>query len=277
MSIETYRQQVAESASFIRNRLNPGAAIGIILGTGSGGLIKYLQEAQSLPYVDIPHFPCSTAPSHQGQLLGGQVGDHQVLVFQGRFHAYEGYSMRQVTYPVRVMAAMGIKILVLTNAAGGLNPFFHKGELMLIRDHINLLGDNPLIGDNLEDWGPRFPDLSAVYDRELICLAQEAALEQGLVLREGVYVALKGPSLETPAETRFLRIIGADAVGMSSVPEAIVGVHAGLRILGVSVLSNVNLPDAMLPIDLQEIIQAVQQAESRLAQLLMGLFKKLPA
>lgn len=274
--MEIYRRQVEDSAAFLRPQLSGGREVGIILGTGHAGLVQHLEEPRSLSYDDIPYFPRPTSPGHRGQLIWGRLGGREVLVFQGRFHAYEGYSWHQVTFPVRVMAALDIKLLIITNAAGGLNPRFRAGELMLICDHINLMGDNPLVGPNVDHWGPRFPDFSAVYDQNLRALAEQVALEQGIVLRQGVYVAVKGPSLETPAETRFLRLIGGDAVGMSSVPEVIVAVHAGMRILGLSVISNINLPDAMAPISITEIIQVVGQAEPRLIRLLVGLLKKLP-
>ncbi|MBW1917191.1 MAG: purine-nucleoside phosphorylase [Deltaproteobacteria bacterium] len=275
--MEVYQQQVEESAAFLRTRLAVRPQVGIILGTGHGALTQNLSQPLILSYEEIPHFPRATGPSHRGQLINGSLGGKALLVFQGRFHAYEGYSLRQVTFPVRIMAALGMKLIIITNAAGGLNPLFRTGELMLITDHINLMGDNPLVGDNVAAWGPRFPDLSAVYDRQLRDLTEQVALEQGLMLRQGVYVAVKGPSLETPAETRFLRLIGADAVGMSSVPEAIVAVHAGMRILGLSVIANVNLPDAMAPISLDEIIQAVQQTEPQAVRLLVGFLERLSA
>jgi purine-nucleoside phosphorylase len=194
-----------------------------------------------------------------------------VVLCHGRLHGYEGYSLLQATFTVRVMLALGIKTLVLTNAAGGLNPYFKAGELMLICDHINFMADNPLVGENLEEWGPRFPDMSRVYDHGLMDLAEDVARRRRIVLRKGVYVGVRGPSLETPAETRLLRIIGADAVGMSTVPEAIVAVHGGIKVLGVSIISNVNLPDAMAPISLEEIIATVARAEPHLVQLLLGV------
>jgi purine-nucleoside phosphorylase len=196
------------------------------------------------------------------------------MLCQGRFHAYEGYSLRQVTFPVRMMASLGVKTLIVTNAAGGLNPLFKAGDLMLICDHINLMGDNPLVGENIDAWGPRFPDLSQVYDRGLREKTAAVARRLGIGLRQGVYVAVKGPSLETPAETRFLRQIGADAVGMSTVPEVITAVHAGLRVLGISVISNVNLPDAMAPIAIEAIIDTVARAEPQLVELLLGVIQE---
>jgi purine-nucleoside phosphorylase len=270
----TYQEQVAECAQFLAPRLQSPPEWGIILGTGQGLWASRLEGGESLPYEALPHFPPATSPSHQGRLAWGRLAGRRVMLCQGRFHAYEGYSLRQVTFPVRMLASLGVKTLVLTNAAGGLNPHFRPGELMLICDHLNFLGDNPLVGANVEAWGPRFPDLSRVYDRELGDLAEEVARRQGTVLRKGVYVAVKGPSLETPAETRFLRMMGADAVGMSTVPEAICGVHAGLRILGISVLSNLNLPDAMAPIAIEDIIATVARAEPRLVDLLMGVIQE---
>jgi purine-nucleoside phosphorylase len=267
----TYQEQVEECVRFLAPRLKSRPEWGIVLGTGQGLWDERLSEAEGLPYAELPHFPPATSPSHAGRLLWGGLGGRRALLFQGRFHAYEGYTLRQVTFPVRVMAALGVKTLVLTNAAGGLNPDFRPGELMLIRDHINFIGDSPLVGANVDAWGPRFPDLSRVYDRELGEVAAKVARRQGLVLRQGVYVAVKGPQLETPAETRLLRMMGADAVGMSTVPEAIAATHAGLRILGISVLSNLNLPDAMAPIAIEDIIATVAGAEPRLAELLAGI------
>jgi purine-nucleoside phosphorylase len=266
-----YREQVEECARFLTPRLAVTPEWGLILGTGQKLLVEHLEKSGYLDYQELPHFPRATSPGHRGRLYWGNLAGKPVLLCHGRLHAYEGYSLLQVTFTVRVLAALGIKRLVLTNAAGGLNPHFKAGELMLICDHINFLGDNPLAGENVDAWGPRFPDLSQVYDRKLREMAQEVARQRGLILRQGVYVAVKGPSLETPAETRLLRRLGADAVGMSTVPEAICGVHAGLRILGVSILSNVNLPDAMTPISLEEIIATVARAEPNLVSLLEGL------
>ncbi len=265
------RRQVDECARYVMERLNLQPEWGIIMGTGQKLLVERLVDGGSLPYQDLPHFPRATSPTHQGRLCWGRLADKPVLVFQGRVHAYEGYPLSQVAMPVRLLAALGVGNLLITNAAGGLNPLFAGGDLMVIADHINLLGDNPLVGENVEEWGPRFPDLSRAYDRELMDLAEAVARREGLTLRKGVYVAVKGPSLETPAETRFLRFIGADAVGMSTVAEAIAAVHAGLRILGISIISNVNLPDAMAPITIEEVVATVEQAEARLVQLIGGV------
>jgi len=276
MDMTAFRRQVEEAAVFVKDKTGSKPVCGIILGTGAGGLGAHLTEGITIPYGGIPHFPRSSAPSHAGQLGFGKMAGRPVLLFQGRFHAYEGYSLQQATFPVRLLAALEVPCLILTNAAGGLNPLFQAGDLMLIRDHINLLGDNPLVGENVDAWGPRFPDLSRVYDRLLGDLAVHTALENGIRLREGVYVAVKGPSLETPAETRMLRLLGADAVGMSTVAEAIVGVHAGVRLLGISVISNVNLPDTMAPVAIEEIIRTVQGAEPDLLRLVLGVVAKLP-
>jgi purine-nucleoside phosphorylase len=271
----TYQAQVEECVQFIGPRLTSPPEWGIILGTGQGGWAARLEGGGSLPYQELPHFPPATSPSHAGRLCWGRMSGKWVMLCQGRFHAYEGYSLRQVTFPVRVMASLGIKTLMITNAAGGLNPLFRAGDLMLISDHLNLMGDNPLVGENIDAWGPRFPDLSQVYDRGLREVTEAVARRLGLGLRQGVYVAVKGPSLETPAETRFLRQIGADAVGMSTVPEVIAAVHAGLRVLGISVISNLNLPDAMAPIAIEAIIDTVARAEPQLAELLLGVIQEV--
>jgi purine-nucleoside phosphorylase len=273
LSNRQHQQHVEECRRFVAPHLTVSPEWALILGTGQNLLVEQLEEGGQLDYQQLPHFPRATSPSHQGRLYWGRLAGKPVLLCHGRIHAYEGYSLPQVTFTVRLLAALGVKTLVLTNAAGGLNPLFKGGELMLICDHINFMGDNPLVGENLEEWGPRFPDLSQVYDLTLRELAEEVARRRGLILRKGVYVAVKGPSLETPAETRLLRLLGADAVGMSTVPEAICAVHAGLRILGISILSNVNLPDAMAPISLEEILATVARAEPNLVALLLGVLQ----
>jgi purine-nucleoside phosphorylase len=271
----TYQSQVDECVQFMAPRLEVRPEWGIVLGTGQGDWAARLTGGSCLAYEELPHFPPATSPSHAGRLCWGQMAGKHVMLCQGRFHAYEGYSLRQVTFPVRVMASLGIKTLVVTNAAGGLNPLFKAGDLMLISDHINLIGDNPLVGDNIDAWGPRFPDLSQVYDRDLRETTEKVARRLGLGLRQGIYVAVKGPSLETPAETRLLRLAGADAVGMSTVPEVITAVHAGLRVLGISVISNLNLPDAMAPIAIEAIIDTVARAEPHLVELLLGVMQEV--
>jgi purine-nucleoside phosphorylase len=274
-NIDIYRNHIDEAARYLMARLGQQPEWGIVSGTGQSRLAERLEGRKGgCLYHEVPHFPRPTSPSHEGRLHWGRLAGKPVLIFQGRFHVYEGYSLQEVVMPVRVMAALGMKNLFISNAAGGLNPLFRSGELMLIADHINLIGDNPLTGPNVADWGPRFPDLSQAYDRDLMDLAEEVARRRGIVLRKGVYAAVQGPSLETPAETRFLRVIGADAVGMSTVPEVIAAVHAGLRIIGVSVISNLNLPDAMVPISLEEIIATVARAESQLVDLMVGLLEE---
>ena len=248
--------------------------VGIILGTGLGGLADRIEKHKIIPYRDIPHFPESTVESHAGQLIAGHLGGKAVLAFQGRFHFYEGYSLEEVTFPVRVLAALGVRTLILSNAAGGLNLLFKPGDLMIIHDHINLMGVNPLRG-NTDEWGPRFPDMSAPYDRVLCDKAEEVALASGLPVQKGVYVAVSGPSLETPAETRFLRMIGADAVGMSTVPEVIVANHAGIKVFAVSVIANVNLPECMQPIHLEDVIATAGKAEPNLVLLVSRLLKAI--
>src|SRR5581483_8796400 len=227
--------------------------------------------AVTIEYGDIPYFPLSTVESHAGRLLCGTLSGKTVIAMQGRFHRYEGYSLRQVTFPVRVLHALGANTLVVSNACGGLNPLWSAGDLMLIADHINLLGDSPLIGPNDDRLGPRFPDLSAPYDESLRALARRVAMEQGITLREGIYVAVSGPNLETRAEYRMLRGIGADVVGMSTVPEVIVAVHAGMRVLGLSIVTDMCLPDALRPANIDEIIAVANAAEPRVQQIVRGI------
>jgi purine-nucleoside phosphorylase len=251
--------------------------VAIILGTGLGGLGREIATDTVIPYEDIPGFSLSTVESHAGRLLFGGLGGRSVVAMQGRFHRYEGYSLAQVTFPVRVLHALGAPVLILSGACGGMNPLWAPGDLVLLSDHINLLGDNPLIGPNDDRLGPRFPDMSAPYDAELRALARALALEQRIVLREGVYVAVTGPNLETPAEYRMLRTIGADVVGMSTVPEVIVAVHEGMRVLGISIVTDQCLPDALEPADIRRIIETANRAEPALTRLVTGIVERLPA
>jgi purine-nucleoside phosphorylase len=257
-------EQIQEAKAAIQARWKGRPHVGIILGTGLGGLVEEIETEASLDYGDIPHFPLSTAPTHAGRLVCGRLAGKSVVAMEGRFHFYEGHSLQQITLPVRVMKALGCEILLVSNACGGLNPQFRKGELMMIEDHINLMGDNPLIGPNDERLGPRFPDMCYPYDRELLALARRVALEEKIVLHQGVFVAVPGPNLETRAEYRFLRICGADVVGMSTVPEVLVGVHCGLRNAGVSVITDMGLPDALEPTNLADIIATANAAEKKL-------------
>ncbi len=267
--------EIEEAYRSISRRIRMKARVGIILGTGLGRLVDRVSIRESLPYDDIPHFPLSTVEGHAGRLIFGRLAGKSVVVMQGRAHYYEGYSLSKITLPVRVMKRLGIEILILSNAAGGLNPIFSAGDVMAISDHINLTGQNPLIGPNLDLFGPRFPDMVAVYDRELIRIAVQEAARAKVKLQKGVYVGIIGPSLETPAETRFLRMIGADAVGMSTIPEVIVGVHCGLRILGFSAISNINLPDCMEPATLKEILKNAGAAGRKMIKIVEGVIKRI--
>ena len=266
---------VQEAAAAVRARWPVTPRAGIILGTGLDGLADELQDAVTLAYGDIPHFPRSTAPTHKGQLVCGTLSGKPVVVMRGRMHFYEGYSMQQVTFPVRVMKALGCEVLVVSNACGGMNPQWSRGDIMVIEDHINLLGDNPLIGPNDDRLGERFPDMCYAYDRELLALARRAAREEKIAVQQGVFVAVAGPNLETRAEYRFLRGIGADVVGMSTVPEVIVGVHGRMRNLGISVVTDMCLPDALRPVSLQEIIQTASEADPKLRALIRRVVAEL--
>jgi purine-nucleoside phosphorylase len=262
------------AAAVVRARYAARPEAAIILGTGLGKLAAEIDEQIVIDYRDIPGFPLSTVESHAGRLLCGRLGGKTVIAMQGRFHRYEGYSLQQVTFPVRVLRALGAETLVVSNACGGLNPLWRAGDLMLMADHINLLGDSPLIGPNDDRLGPRFPDLSAPYDAALRALAREAAAERGITLREGVYVAVAGPNLETRAEYRFLRAIGADVVGMSTVPEVLVAIHAGMRVLGLSIVTDMCLPDALEPATLERIIAAANDAEPNLTALVRAVLER---
>ncbi|EFK05585.1 purine nucleoside phosphorylase I, inosine and guanosine-specific [delta proteobacterium NaphS2] len=268
-------REIKETANFISSLIKESPEIGMITGTGLGMLTEKISADFRIPFEKIPNFPTSTVKGHQGNLIGGTVAGKYVLALEGRFHLYEGYSPKAVTFPVRVMAMLGVKYLFMSSAAGGLNPHFDTGDLMVITDHINLKGTNPLVGPNLDDFGPRFPDMSRAYDSELIELAHLTALEQKIHLRAGVYVGVLGPSLETPAETRFLKMIGADAVGMSTVSQAIVGVHSGLKILGIVVITNINLPDCMEETSLDAVIAAARKAGPTLSNLWEKIIDRL--
>lgn len=268
-------EAVEAAAERVREQFGRAPEAAIILGTGLGGLAGEIDVEATIPYPEIPGFPVSTVESHAGQLLCGTLGGKTVMAMQGRFHRYEGYSLRQVTFPVRVLRALGAETLVVSNAAGVMEPFWNPGEVMLIADHINLLGDNPLIGPNDDRLGVRFPDMSAPYDARLRALAREVALEQRIVLREGVYVAISGPALETRAEYRMLRTIGADVVGMSTVPEVIVAVHGGMRVLGFSIMTDRCLPDALEAVELSTIIANAGKAEPMLTALVRGVLERL--
>ena len=265
--------QIQEAVSAIRTRWNEKPHAGIILGTGLGPLVQQITDQVTFEYSEIPHFPVSTATSHRGRLVCGTLSGLPVMVMEGRFHLYEGYLLKRITLPVRVMKAMGAQMLIATNAAGGLNPFYRTGDIVVIDDHINLMGDNPLIGINDERLGPRFPDMSEPYQQILIDRALEIARLHNLVAHRGVFVAVAGPNLETRAEYRFLRAIGADVVGMSTVPEVIVAVHSGLRTVGFSVITDMCLADALEPADVSKIIAVANDSEPRLRTLICGILE----
>jgi purine-nucleoside phosphorylase len=267
--------RVQAAAQVIRGRSVLVPEVGIVLGTGLGGLVRQIAVEAEVPYQSIPGFPLSTVESHAGRLLLGQLGGRPVVAMQGRFHRYEGYDLGQVTFPIRVMHALGARTLMVSNACGGMNPLWAPGELVLLSDHINLLGDNPLLGANDERLGERFPDMSAPYDTVLRSLARAVALELGSTLREGVYAAVPGPNLETRAEYRMLRTMGADVVGMSTVPEVIVARHQGMRTLGISIITDQCLPDALEPADIARIIETAGRAEPDLTRLTMHLVERL--
>ncbi len=268
--------QIQETKQVIEARWQNTPRVGIILGTGLGGLVSEIQEEASFPYEELPHFPVATVASHAGRLVCGKLAGKTVMAMEGRIHFYEGYSLKQITFPVRVMRALGCEVLVVSNACGGMNPQYDKGDLMVIEDHINLMGDNPLIGKNDDRLGIRFPDMTHPYDPELIRLTLRLALEEQIICHKGVFVAVPGPNLETRAEYRFLRGIGADVVGMSTVPEVIVAVHAGLRTVGFSVVTDMCLPDALEPAKLEDIIAVANAAEKKLRVLVRRLVGELP-
>jgi purine-nucleoside phosphorylase len=268
-------EQVQEASRVVRGRWHATPTIGLVLGTGLGALAREIDAAASIPYPEIPFFPRSTVESHKGQLVCGTLAGHQVIAMEGRFHLYEGYTPSQVTFPIRVMKELGCRLLIVSNAAGGLNPLYEKGDLIVIEDHINLLGVNPLIGPNDERLGPRFPDMIEPYDRALQNLALRVALEENIVAHRGVYVAVTGPNLETRAEYRFLRAIGADVVGMSTIPEVLVAVHAGLKVLGFSIATDMCLPDALAPVRIEEILAVANEAEGKLRTIVKGVLERL--
>ncbi|MEN3041552.1 MAG: purine-nucleoside phosphorylase [Bacteroidia bacterium] len=264
-----------ETLEYIRRYFQGEVEVGIVLGTGLGRLAEAIEKEHQLAYNFIPHFPISTVESHFGRLIFGRLGGKRVVAMQGRFHYYEGYNMYQITYPIRIMKLLGAHTLLLSNAAGALNLAFQLGDLMIITDHINLLPENPLRGINLDQLGPRFPDMSAPYDPDLISKAKAIASRLGIAPREGVYVAVPGPNLETRAEYRFLRIIGGDAVGMSTVPECIVANHMGMRVFAMSIITDIGDPDNLKSVSLEEIIQVANESEPKLTQIFTELVREL--
>ena len=269
------RKHIDEAVAAVRKTTESVPEVAIVLGTGLGPLADQIEGSVSCEYDELPCFPVPTVATHEGRLVFGELSGKSVVAMQGRFHYYEGYSMQQITFPVRVAKALGAKTLIVSNAAGGLNPQFRAGDIMLIADHINLIGDNPLIGPNDDELGPRYPDMSEPYSRGMIELAERIALEQSMKVQKGVYVAVAGPNLETAAEYRFLRYIGADAVGMSTVPEVLVAVHAGLMVFGVSAITDECLPDALKPADIGEIVRIAADIEPRLTRVVTELVGRM--
>jgi len=273
--IEQARNQRAEAASFIKERLPIVPEYLLILGTGLGQLAEEMKVELEIPYEEIPHFPVSTVESHAGKLLVGNLGGKSVMAMQGRFHYYEGYSMNQIVFPVRVAKMLGIQTLLVSNACGGLNPNYERGDIMLINDHINFLGDNPLIGPNDPNLGPRFPDMSQPYTERLLSTAEQVALDAGIKIHQGVYLAVSGPMLETKAEYRYMRQLGADVVGMSTVPEVIAAIHMSMEVLGISVITDECFPDSLEPVSLDDVLEAAAMAEPHLTRIVVGVLERL--
>jgi purine-nucleoside phosphorylase len=275
INYDQYQKQVKEAAEYIKRFVKERPKLGIVLGSGLGSVAAALTDPFTLPYNEIPHFPVSTAPGHKGELVFGRIGALQTLLMSGRLHAYEGFSMREIVFPIRVMQLLGTEMLFVTNASGGLNPDFELGVPMLITDHINFMGNNPLVGQNYDTWGPRFPDMSEVYDLELRKKAVEAARELGIKLQEGVYVAVTGPNFETPAELRMLRRLGADAVGMSTVPEVICAVHAGIRVLGVSAITDRAVAEDLEPLTAEQVLEIAEKTGHKIASIFLKITERL--
>lgn len=274
-SVADFRAKRDEALAFIQSKTDFRPDFLIILGTGLGRLASQIQVVTSIPYNEIPHFPVSTVESHAGRLLFGTLSGKKVVAMQGRFHFYEGYSMQQIVFPVRVLKALSVNTLLVSNACGGMNPNFLRGDIMCITDHINLIGDNPLIGANDNELGPRFPDMSEPYTRSLIDVADTVALSKGIKMHHGVYVAVSGPNLETRAEYRFLRQIGGDVVGMSTVPEVITAIHMGMQVLGISVITDECFPDSLKAVEMKEILEAADMAEPKMTSVIMGVLEHL--
>lgn len=274
-SVETFRNKRQEALTFIQSKTNFRPEYLMILGTGLGQLAEEMDIKTEISYDEIPHFPVSTVESHAGKLLFGSLGGKEIVAMQGRFHYYEGYTMQQIVFPVRVLKENGASTLIVSNACGGLNPNYRRGDIMLIRDHINMFGDNPLIGPNDPELGPRFPDMSEPYTERLLDIAENVALEESIKMQQGVYLALTGPMLETKAEYRFLRQIGADVVGMSTIPEVISAVHMGMEVLGISVITDECFPDALEAVSIEDVIEAATMAEPKMTRVIIRVLEKL--
>ncbi len=270
-----YINNINKAYNYIKDKITQAPDIGIVLGTGLGSLADYITEPIYIDYKDIPMFPISTVSGHAGRLIYGNLKGKKVIAMQGRFHYYEGYSMKDITLPIRVMSKLGIKILILSNACGGLNKEFTAGDIMLIEDHINFMGDSPLIGANLEEFGPRFPDMSQVYSKELLELCEEVANKINVKVQKGVYCAISGPNYNTKAELRMLIKIGANTVGMSTVPEAMVAKHSGLKVLGLSCITDMALPDTLMPLSHEEVVRVAESAKPKFVSLIKNFIKEV--
>ncbi|RKD27858.1 purine-nucleoside phosphorylase [Caminicella sporogenes DSM 14501] len=269
------KEKIVESAEFIRSKTNLTLQIGLILGSGLGSLADEIEDKVIVKYEEIPNFPISTVEGHEGQLVIGTLEGKNVVAMQGRFHYYEGYTMQEVTFPVRVMKELGVQMILVTNACGGMNPDFYPGAIMFIEDHINFMGNNPLIGPNDESLGPRFPDMSTAYDKSLINLGQKVGEKLGIETKKGVYTAISGPNYLTAAELRMLRTIGSDAVGMSTVPEVIVARHAGLRVLGISCVTDMAIADGLEPLEHSQVVEVANRTRPKFIKLVKGILREI--
>ncbi len=269
--MKNYKLKVIKTADFLKTRIKKPPRIGIVTGTGQGHSIEPDEITESFEYKNIPNFPVSTVRGHTGRLVFGSVKNSSAVIMHGRFHLYEGYSSLDVTFPIRIMQQLGVRILILSNAAGGINTEFNTGDIMVISDHINLTGENPLVGPNEASWGPRFPEMTQAYDKDLAGLAESAGKEAGINLKKGVYAGLRGPSLETPAEIRFLKTIGADAVGFSTIQEVIAAVHSGMKVLGLSTVTNINDPDNPVSVTLESVIEVAESVSPKIDLLIHNI------
>lgn len=273
--MENMLEKINETAAYLKNRTGTTAGVGIILGTGLGGLVQEIEAEHVVPYEEIPHFPVSTVEGHSGKLIFGKLGNKSVMAMQGRFHYYEGYDMKEVTFPVRVMKALGMNDVVVSNASGGVNPGFEIGDLMIINDHINLFPTNPLMGKNYPELGPRFPDMSEAYDKSLVAKAKEIASSNNIKVQEGIYAGLSGPCLETPAEYMYVRNIGADTVGMSTVPEVIAARHGGMRCFAMSIITDLGVPGKIVKVTHEDVIEVAAKAEPKMTLIMKELISTL--
>ncbi|WP_129408451.1 purine-nucleoside phosphorylase [Marinitoga lauensis] len=274
-NIDEYVKNVKEAAEYIKTKIKNKPEIAIVLGSGLHGIADKLENPLKISYSDIPNFPVSTAPGHKGELMFGTISGKDVMLMNGRFHYYEGYTMKEVTFPIRVMQELGVKILIVTNAAGGMNPNFEVGNPCIITDQINFMGDNPLIGPNAEEWGPRFPDMSEAYNKELTEKAISTAKKLGIPVYTGVYLGITGPTFETPAELKMMRNFGADLVGMSTVPEVIVANHGGIKVLGFSAVTDKAVPEELKPVTAEEVIEIANKTGEKIAEIILALLGEL--